>query len=306
MKNMKLNKLYLTMLFGLLLSSCSTGSEDSEDSESNESTSESYDRYKGEDQKIEDFESVLRPNKTAWDVNEIYVDTLEFVLYNDDADYAFAIFRTKEEEEVKLALNDFVHEDNAGKLFHIEWSVDSLWEAGEGDALYFQERANTVKELNKSWEFENFLSEFTEFYAERGDAFKKTLHSEMGIITTFNPGLYCVTSSASTFEINDYSKKEFVISNEKPLGDFCEGFPKTENGFYYEFISSETDVPTFDDMSGDGEIDGIHPYWNEDFPYDQFVRVTLITEEYWDRYLYFMRSEGSWYLWIEDFCDCSA
>lgn len=114
-------------------SSCSTNSENNDDSSSEEYTIE--------------FVPTIRQNVTANDVGKTFTDTLIFQEVNFDADYAFAVFKTLEGDMVYAKYNEEIDESLSGKLFEIKWEVDSFYEAGEGDLLYFSESLISYKNL---------------------------------------------------------------------------------------------------------------------------------------------------------------
>ena len=124
------------------------------------------------------------------------------------------------------------------------------------------------------------------------------------MVSTYNPGLYCVEGRPGDLPQQEYFSGEYIITSEKPAGDFCEGYEGVKDGLYYEFFDEAYDLfPRVYDMSGEGTEREL--YITDDILYQYFVKVIVITGGYFNRHLYFFKEQDRWYFWVEDFCDCS-
>ena len=99
---MKKNIFFIIIV--LLLISCSSSSEDVVDSNEVIVTDEDLAHEEGDQNgRIENFISIIRPGKTDWKLDETYTDTLEFIMFDDNYDYWYAVFNTSEGKEVAIA-----------------------------------------------------------------------------------------------------------------------------------------------------------------------------------------------------------
>ncbi|MEZ4923972.1 MAG: hypothetical protein R2780_12425 [Crocinitomicaceae bacterium] len=187
----------------------------------------------------------------------------------------------------------------------MNWKLDSLYEAGEGEALYFQERMISYTAFGDKYDFTTYLREFITNYQKYGSVLG-AIHEDVEYQTASNPGVYCILTwipFASTKEAIVNLGTEYKIENRAPKGDFCEGFDE-EDGLYFEFID-EDEIREYADLTGDqDEIKTIKPHLS--VPYDKIAKVIMIQSSFQDRVFYFFKKDGEWFLWIEDFCDCSA
>lgn len=249
---------------------------------------------------IVEYSSDLRPGVSEWDMNQTFVDTVDFVSYDDNGDYAYLSVRTNIDKGIDLVTDVEIDVDYlTGKQMIIEWKLDSLFEAGEGDELYYQERVISVEPYGSAHDFTQFFESFQKDYVNRD--LEKYLHPEFDLIYGFNPGAYCIQSDQLPEVYLGDMNSVYPIKNEAALGDFCEGY-ESPDGYYFQFIE-EKDYPVYADLTGD-DFTISSPVLN--VPYDEVVRVLLVTDHYFNRYLYFFKSEGQWFFWIEHFCDCSA
>lgn len=296
---------FLLSLF-VFLSCGSDVSEDSVPTGVIEDTAGEVDLENELDEKIEDFSSVLRPEKSDWNETDVFTDTLELVSVNEDYDYAFATFKTTNGEEVALYGVEGIDEYYQNRNFEIKWKPGRYYEAGEGDALYFKETITEFKILETSSSLEAFLDKFSAIYqSDGGAAVTKFTNPEVELLTAFNPGVYCALSGRDIVEQMEFPQGDLTIAAGFPQGDFCEGYTGIQNGLYYEFID-ETELPAYDDMEAGGEIDGVTLYIEPSVEYWYFAKVLVVSDEYFNRYLYFFNGDGNWYFWVEDLCDCSA
>lgn len=118
--------------------------------------------------------------------------------------------------------------------------------------------------------------------------------------------MYCVTGRPNNIPPQELFAHDYTISSNEPIGDFCEGYEGAKNGLYYEiFDESQELYPRIYDLSkGDATEESL--YLSENISYDYLAMVTIISEEYFNRNLYFFKEQNKWYLWVEDYCDCSA
>ncbi len=96
------------------------------------------------------FSSDLKPNQTIL-LNQIYTDTIEFSAYDDNYDY-FYLMGKKNGKAVSLIYSWDWNTDNQynftdGDLIKVQWKMDSIFIAGEGDALDFSERAIDAEKI---------------------------------------------------------------------------------------------------------------------------------------------------------------
>ncbi|MFH2142710.1 MAG: hypothetical protein ABIJ97_09825 [Bacteroidota bacterium] len=253
---------------------------------------------------IEDFRSELQPGKTDWNMEDTYTDTLEFIEYKSESDYAFTIFRTREGKMVKLNSNTEIDNYYRNRNFIVTWKVGKYSEAGEGEAVYFKEQVTKLKMLTTSFSFEKFLEEFTADYRKGNQTvIMKYLNPLVPFVSANKPGAYCTMCEPNPEKRVQFTGDDFIITCQKPEGNKCDGFKGAKDGLYYEFIG-ETQLPSFFNMSEYGS--DISPTINEDVEYYYYVNVLVIKDGAYSRTLYFFNGHDTWYFWIEDLCDCSA
>lgn len=97
------------------------------------------------------YKSGLRPgNKVP--LGKILTDTVTFVEWNDDGDY-FLFHVRKENRPISLVYEDRVDQQPdflRGDTLAIQWKMDSIWIAGDGDRPDFKERLVGVKKIKDS------------------------------------------------------------------------------------------------------------------------------------------------------------
>lgn len=91
------------------------------------------------------FVPQIRPGEDL--IGETYVDTLEYVEFDQNSDYWFIVARRPDGEAISIYYN-FEPEFNRGDRVLVEWHVDMAWEAGDGDTPYLIERATNVTKLS--------------------------------------------------------------------------------------------------------------------------------------------------------------
>lgn len=295
----------LIFYFSIIISLISCGGQN----QSNE-TSDSNDTSLNSDLidsiSIVEFKSEMRPGKTDWDVNEEFVDTLKFLSFEDNYDYWYAVFEAPNGESVYFKWDEPIEGSLNNSIFAIKWRVDSLWEAGEGDELYFQETLISFEILEESNDFAGFLDEFLHAYSrDYDDIIREYISIDLGFNSTFQPGVYCVLQNRDAPEVHPFISWDCIIAEDLPEGGLCEGYPGIEDGLYYENIRpSEMDEFTFNNDEGDFE-DRLAEL-PEEFSNSELRKVQIIKDENHYAFLYFVLIDEEWLLWIEDLCDCSA
>lgn len=97
------------------------------------------------------FRSGLSGDKKV-PVDKIFTDTVTFVERNDDGDY-FLFYVRKNNRGVSLVYDGLADQGAdflRGDTLVIQWKMDSIWIAGEGDPLDFKERLVDVKKIKDS------------------------------------------------------------------------------------------------------------------------------------------------------------
>ncbi len=97
------------------------------------------------------FRSELSEDKKV-PVGKIFTDTVTFVERNDDGDY-FLFYIRKKNRLVSLVYDDLAEQKLdflRGDTLAIQWKMDSIWIAGDGDRLDFKERLVGVKKIKDS------------------------------------------------------------------------------------------------------------------------------------------------------------
>ncbi len=95
-----------------------------------------------------DFKNNIRPNQKL-KLHTVYTDTIQFIKYNDDYDYFF-IEAKKNNKDVGLIYTwditkkyDFKKHD----LIKVQWKIDSIHIAGDGETLSFSEYAINAEKI---------------------------------------------------------------------------------------------------------------------------------------------------------------
>ncbi len=255
---------------------------------------------------IIDFRSAIRPEKTDWNLNATYLDTLRFVSYEDQYDYWFAIFESKKGESISINYSEPIDASLNQSVFAIEWKIDSFYEAGEGDELYYNEQLISYSVLDRSNDFDGFLREFIKAYSRADNMLiEKHINSDLGFFTTFQPGVYCVLEEHEKPEINQNISWECVIAELEIKGSICDEYGGTENGLYYQDFKAEN-IEEFTYTNDEGDFIFHPPYLPSKFENNPLKQVQIILDEYHYAYLYFVLIDDQWCLWVEDLCDCSA
>jgi hypothetical protein len=118
------------------------------------------------------FTSKIRPDK-AIKLNTTYTDTIAFSTYNNDYDYLMLLGK-KNGDDVRLIYNwdwhnNYKYNFKYGDLLKVEWKMDSIYIAGDGEAIDFAEKAIEavrIESKNKSvkflWRAEKFDEEINQ------------------------------------------------------------------------------------------------------------------------------------------------
>ena len=156
-------------------------------------------------------------------------------------------------------------------------------------------------------EFSFYLEKFIAAFNDENNDLKSFIHKDIKYSFLFNPGIYCSGGPHNNIERilpNPVPVKNSF--NKKPKGDFCEGYPGIKDGFYYQKISANNLPSYLEDFDEEGnvitgKIDVPKKYRN-----NEIKKVIVITDEYHNTYFYFINIGSTWYLFCQDFCDCSA
>lgn len=97
------------------------------------------------------YKSELSPgNKLP--IGKVFTDTVTFVERDDNGDY-FLFYIRKKNRLISLVYDDLAEQKLdflRGDSLVIEWKMDSIWIAGDGDRLDFKERLVGVKKIKDS------------------------------------------------------------------------------------------------------------------------------------------------------------
>lgn len=256
-----------------------------------------------------DFVSPIRPEMTDFVVGEEYEDELIFDHVDHDFDYWYSVFKTSNGEEVYMIEGVDYEAPPKGSIVNVKWTIDLFDEAGD-DYSYYDELILDLEIISEGQPVADWLSDgfIDDLLKNDLDLLKKYLHEEQeSVYTSYNPGAYCVLGGGGYLPdfSPDFSNGRSVVKGY-PEGDMCIGYEGASAGFYYEVVESEADLPEFADMSGDQEmfstITPPQPAGGADATY----KVIVISEEYQYATIYILELYGEYYLWLIDYCDCSA
>ncbi len=195
------------------------------------------------------FSSSLRPNEVLT-LSSIYTDTIEFSTYNDDYDYRM-IEGKKNGKDVSLIYNwDWDNNDQYnfkyGDLLQVEWKMDSIYLAGDGETLDFKEwavDANRISpdknEVKFLWRGEKFDEEINQGVSSIfiNEAFVNSISDEekaaLGFVATFI-GNECSWDGGAK---KDRSNLKCKILTALDLGYQCSD---THLGFLRNWFSKDT------------------------------------------------------------------
>lgn len=95
------------------------------------------------------FVSKIRPDATDLSPGKEYADVMTLLEFNDDYDYSFSVFVTKSGDTVTFNHSNRIDNAYKGQFMKVIWEVDTFYEAGEGDAMYFKERMISFELIKK-------------------------------------------------------------------------------------------------------------------------------------------------------------
>ena len=105
--------------------------------------------------KTVNYSSLIRPQTSAWNLEEIHTDTLIFIYYEDGADLPYAICKTLGGDT--LALYHDAFENNSeilglapATVLKSKWKLSQFHEPGEGDGIYYSESLESFEPINLS------------------------------------------------------------------------------------------------------------------------------------------------------------
>lgn len=78
---------------------------------------------------------------------EKHTDTLQFIHYDDNFDYWYALFLNAKNDTVKLVTDKALSETVRDKMLEVQWKTDTLEEAGDNDAKYAAKRLLNYKQI---------------------------------------------------------------------------------------------------------------------------------------------------------------
>lgn len=292
----------LTLIFTICLTLCSmslSSCNATQESDSNIELTDSVSMVT----EVE-FETPLRPGIKVWDINQTFIDIVEFDKFETNYDYWYAVFITSEGEFVWVAYDDSIDEALHGSKFQIEWKIDSLYEAGDGDALYYKERLLAYTKIADAPDLSGiFLDFFSAWVSDNQPVIDEFKHPELELSHAFNPGAMCVLGMKSPY-FGQQVPAKMIVKKGFPNGDFCDGYPRVASGLYFETILAdelpeyyfEDDDEFYTRMIDYPKIEGV----------EDIYKVIIILDEYHAGYLYFVEVADKIYIWHIDQCDCSA
>ncbi|WP_114792560.1 hypothetical protein U0035_02265 [Niabella yanshanensis] len=119
------------------------------------------------------YKSELSPGSKV-SVGKIFTDTVTFAERDDNGDY-FLFYIRKENRLISLVYDDLVERKLdflRGDTLVIQWKMDSIWIAGDGDRLDFKERLVSAKKI-KDGKVAAFRKNYTKpiryWYAQNTD-----------------------------------------------------------------------------------------------------------------------------------------
>ncbi|MBD3636496.1 MAG: hypothetical protein HUJ25_04070 [Crocinitomicaceae bacterium] len=236
--------------------------------------------------------------------NNKYLDTAIFNRFDGNYDYWYA-YMTIDGEEQEFVVDEDISNQLSGSTLKIEWKIDTAYEAGEGDEPYEVKRLVNYEVLEKAEAFEDFLKRVAKVFTDTSvNDLSQFASKNTPYRTAFNPGVACHLGDPM-LDYEHYISTDYIISDEMPQGDFCEGYEGVKNGFYYSH-EYPVKIPVYATFDDNGDFVEYKPELPGDLTENSLRMALVIHNEWHYAYLYFIMIEGKWYLWIEDLCDCSA
>lgn len=105
---------------------------------------------KGDIQNKINYNSLIRPNISTWNLGDIYIDTLVYLFYDDNYDLPYAICKSLRGDTIAFYYDAYEKNDDITKLvsesvLEIKWKLDKFYEPGEGDDYYYSESLESYK-----------------------------------------------------------------------------------------------------------------------------------------------------------------
>jgi Short C-terminal domain len=162
------------------------------------------------------------------------------------------------------------------------------------------EQPNKEKVLSAS-DPGKFLKSFFVLYKRNDGQIDVSINSEVGLIILSNPGSRCIGEKSSSLRFMELNIPEKNVFESKPIGDKCGGYSENKDGFYFKEINEEG-LPSYV-ISSDEWVDVKLP---PKYSSSKIIQVLIIQNEFWQSTFFFAQIDGSWYLFCQDFCDCSS
>lgn len=87
----------------------------------------------------------IRPVPPASVKNPGHRDTLQFLNFDGNTDYWYAVFLNREKDTVQLVSDTTLTDQLLGKLTEVDWKTDTLYEAGDDNRPYLAKRLLSFK-----------------------------------------------------------------------------------------------------------------------------------------------------------------
>jgi hypothetical protein len=253
---------------------------------------------------LDSLHSDMRPNENL-QMGAIYIDTLIFEEYETEYDYWCARFKLPNEQNIYLVYDEEIANALAGSEFLVSWQMDTFYEAGENEDSYFAEKMISYEIIEENQDFKGYLTDFIKAYSRvSDDLIGNYIHPDEGFYSSYNPGAMCVVDRVQKPKVEKFISWDCVISGEMPKGHFCDEFEGIEEGLYFENIEAKN-LPEFASFDEEGDLMFLSLSFKIKTEIVGLVKVQEISQNSFRR-LYFFKTEGKWYFWIEDLCDCSA
>ncbi len=158
------------------------------------------------------FKSSIRPNQKL-SLDKVYIDTVQFMSFNNDSDYRL-FFARKKKEKVSL-IYDLISDNKfdfiRGDEIEIKWKMDSIWIAGDGETLDFSEwliRAEKIKEGEVSQFRKNYGKPIK--YINHHESYSESYLDHLNKLVEY----YIANSKQELVKahINNPDKAEFIYS----------------------------------------------------------------------------------------------
>ncbi|RCH54066.1 hypothetical protein DJ568_14370 [Mucilaginibacter hurinus] len=75
-------------------------------------------------------------------------DTLQFIHFDGNFDYWYAVFINQRKDTVKLVTDTAIAYNLKNRLFEVKWFIDTLYEAGDNDSKYTAKRMSHFRLIN--------------------------------------------------------------------------------------------------------------------------------------------------------------